>query len=131
MRGVYWLYFGCLCSLNLLPGRTIAILSFSGFLRSTFSTLVVLRNSFISFICMNLVTLILSSSRSATGFLHKLSTNRHGLRALMRWCIATFGFRLLIFNKIFANRSMNSLKGSSFSWHIFTRVGEVSRWGLQ
>lgn len=62
--------------------------------------------------------------------LHKLSTNKHGMRALMRWCIASFGFMLLIFSEIFANCSMNSLKGSSFSWRIFMRAREVRQWGL-
>jgi len=95
MRDVYLLYFGCLCSLNLFPGRTTSILSFSGYLWSAFSALVVLWNSLSSFIYMNLVALVLSSSRSTTSFLHKQSTNVSGLKVVIRWCIATSGFKLL------------------------------------
>jgi len=129
-RGVYLLYFGCLESLNLLSGRGANTLSLSMYFFSRVSDWVVLRNSFNSFIYINLVALVRSSSRLLTGFLHRLSTNGPGFNAVTRWCMATSGFRLEIFNDIFPKHSINSRKDSPFSCRIFTNAREVRWCGL-
>jgi len=129
-RGVYLLYFGCLESLNLLSGRGASTLSLSMYFFSWVSNQFVLRNSFNSSICMNLVALVRSSSRLLTGFLHKLSTNGPGFNAVTRWCMTTSGFRLEIFNDIFLKCSINSCKDSLFSCRIFTNAREVRWCGL-
>ena len=130
MKGVYLLYFGYLESLNLLPGRGASILSLSLCLFSWVSGKVVLRNSFSSFICINFVALVWSSSRLLTSFLHRLSTKGPGFNAVIRWCNATLGFRLEIFKDIFPNRSINSRRDSPFSFRIFTNAREVRWCGL-
>ena len=79
---------------------------------------------------MNLVALVRSSSRLFTDFLHRLSTKGSGFSAVMRWCMATSGFKLEIFKNIFPNCSINSRNDSPFSCRIFTNAREVRWCGL-
>jgi len=130
MRCAYLLYFGCLESLNLLSRRGASTLSLSMYFFSWVSDRVVLRNSFNSSICMNLVALVRSSSKLFTGFLHRLSTNGPGFNVVIRWCMATSRFKLEIFNVIFPNRSINSRTYSPFSCRIFTNARKVRWYGL-
>lgn len=72
-------------------------------------------NSCNSFSCMNLATRRISSSKLATGCMHKLSTKGPGRRVVSMWCIATSGLKFRMLMVTFPNHSMNFLNDSPFS----------------
>jgi len=89
-----------------------------------------IRNSRISFNCMNLAALLLSSSKFVTGFLQRLSANGPNLSAVTIWCRMTSGLRSRIYKANLPNLSMNTRRDSAFSCHILTRASDVRWWGL-
>ena len=74
---------------------------------------------------MYLAALCLSSFRFVASFLHKLSENGPGRRAVTMWCMVTFGLRFRMFRATLPNFSMNSQRDSPFSWQMPTRAIEV------
>ena len=79
---------------------------------------------------MNLVALVLNSSILCGGRFIKLSVNRSGSMAEIRWCIAISGFKFLIPIHTLLNLSMKVLNDSPFSCLTWRRDMDDVRWGL-